>query len=125
KTTKSDYNSKRRAWDAFCNLISTLEAPYLLVSFNNEGYFTEPEITELLSQKGEVACLPVDFKRYVGAQIGIHNLRGEKVGAVGHLRNKEYLFLVGEGAAEIMQGAGHATSATRSSVRRATGLRMQ
>jgi hypothetical protein len=28
----------------------------------------------------------------VGAVIGIHNLRGEKVGEVSHLNNREYLF---------------------------------
>lgn len=33
----------------------------------------------------------------VGAQIGIHNLKGEKVGTVGKLRNKEHIFIVGSG----------------------------
>ncbi len=102
KTTKSDYNSKKRAWDAFSDLIRSLDAPYMLVSFNNEGYFTAEQIIDLLGERGEVGHVPVDFKRYVGAQIGIHNLKGEKVGEVSHLRNKEYLFLVGEGAREIM-----------------------
>jgi adenine-specific DNA-methyltransferase len=36
----------------------------------------------------------VDYKRYVGAQIGIYNPRGEKVGRVSHLRNKELLYIV-------------------------------
>lgn len=102
KTNKSAYNSKRLAWAAFTELIASVEAPYLLVSFNNEGYFSAAEISGLLATKGETAVLPVDFKRYVGAQIGIHNLRGEKVGKVSHLRNKEYLFLVGDGATEII-----------------------
>lgn len=102
KTTKSDYNSKRRAWDAFADLIRSVEARYLLVSFNNEGYFDAEQISELLGEKGEISYVPVDFKRYVGAQIGIHNLKGEKVGKVSHLRNKEYLFLVGDGASSIM-----------------------
>jgi adenine-specific DNA-methyltransferase len=30
----------------------------------------------------------------VGAQIGIHNPKGKKVGTVSHLKNKEYLFVV-------------------------------
>lgn len=105
KTTKSDYNSKRRAWQAFSELIASIDARYLLVSFNNEGYFGEDRILELLGEKGEVALLPVDFRRYVGARIGIHNPRGERVGEVGRLHNKEYLFLVGEGAEEIMRRA--------------------
>jgi adenine-specific DNA-methyltransferase len=35
-----------------------------------------------------------DFKRYVGAQIGIYNPQGRKVGTVSHLRNTEYLYVV-------------------------------
>jgi hypothetical protein len=35
-----------------------------------------------------------DYKRYVGAQIGIYNPSGEKVGEVSHLRNLEYLYVV-------------------------------
>ena len=41
-----------------------------------------------------VETLEIDYKRYVGAQIGIHDREGKKVGKVSHLRNKEYLFIV-------------------------------
>jgi adenine-specific DNA-methyltransferase len=53
-------------------------------------------MTSLLGEKGHVGVVAVDFKRYVGAQIGIHNPSGEKVGRVSHLRNKEYFFVVSE-----------------------------
>ena len=49
----------------------------------------------MLSNHGYVNFIEVDFKRYVGAQIGIYNPQGEKVGAISHLRNKEVLFIVG------------------------------
>jgi adenine-specific DNA-methyltransferase len=111
KTNKSAYNSKRLAWQTFSDLIESLQAPYLLVSFSNEGYFTQTEIADLLTTKGETAVLPIEFKRYVGAQIGIHNLRGEKVGKVSHLRNKEFLFLVGDGATEIIGETAKASAA--------------
>ena len=39
--------------------------------------------------------LAFDCKRYVGAQIGIFNPSGEKVGKVSHLRNIEYVFVAG------------------------------
>lgn len=39
--------------------------------------------------------LAFDSKRYVGAQIGIYNPDGEKVGKVSHLRNLEYLVVAG------------------------------
>lgn len=95
RTEKSAYNSRRQAAIAFTALVTTVRAPYLLVSFSSEGYFTHAEITALLAERGFVASVALDFKRYVGAQIGIYNPAGEKVGAVSHLRNHEYLFLVG------------------------------
>ena len=51
---------------------------------------------ELLSKRGDVRTLENDHKRYVGAQIGIHNPQGVKVGTVSHLRNKEYLYVAGD-----------------------------
>jgi adenine-specific DNA-methyltransferase len=42
-----------------------------------------------------VAVLGFDSKRYVGAQIGIHNPKGERVGRVSHLRNTELLAIGG------------------------------
>jgi len=43
-----------------------------------------------------VATVATEYRRYVGAQIGIHNPRGEKVGTVTHLRNTEYLFVAAD-----------------------------
>jgi adenine-specific DNA-methyltransferase len=95
RTEKSAYNSRRQAYTAFTDLLGAVRAPYLLVSFNSEGYFTHDEIMALLAERGYVASIALDFKRYVGAQIGIYNPNGEKVGRVSHLRNHEHLFLVG------------------------------
>jgi adenine-specific DNA-methyltransferase len=82
------------------------------VSFNNEGFFAYDDIVALLaSVTGEVAVVPVDFRRYVGAQIGIHNPRGEKVGRVTHLMNREYLFVAGGGATAIVGRATRAMAA--------------
>ena len=110
RQVKSDYNVKGRAWAAFESLVRTVPARHLIVSFNNEGFFAYDDIVALLeSEHGEVAAVPVDFKRYVGAQIGIHNLRGEKVGRVSHLRNREFLFVAGEGAGAIVKDVAIAT----------------
>ncbi len=98
REVKSDYNAKGRAWSAFESLVRTVRATHLVVSFNDEGYFAFDDIVRLLeSTHGETAVVPVDFKRYVGAQIGIHNPQGEKVGTVGRLRNREFLFVAGPG----------------------------
>ena len=40
---------------------------------------------------GHVEVLAFDSRRYVGAQIGIHNPQGERVGTVSHVRNQEYV----------------------------------
>ena len=45
---------------------------------------------------GAVRRLAFDSKRYVGAQIGIHNPQGEKVGQVSRLRNVEYVLVAGD-----------------------------
>lgn len=96
KDYKSDFNSKRRIHQGLRDVFDALTCKHLVVSFNNEGFIDREEMVELLSDKGHVGVVAVDFKRYVGAQIGIHNLDGEKVGRVSHLRNKEYLFVVSE-----------------------------
>ena len=103
RTTKSPFNSKRRAWDAVEQLIGAIPSPWLVVSFNDEGFHDLAAVEVLLAEKGFVASVAVDFKRYVGAQIGIHNPSGEKVGRVSHLRNRECLFLVGPGAKRVMR----------------------
>lgn len=91
----SAYNSKRRIGPALAELVAACRARWLLVSFNNEGYMDRTAMEALLSSRGEVRTIEVDFKRYVGAQIGIYNPAGQKVGTAGHRRNKEYLYIVG------------------------------
>ena len=90
----SPYNSKPRIAAAFRELLAELKSRYLLVSFSNEGHLSLEEIHAMLAECGEVEVRSFDYRRYVGARIGIYNPKGEKVGAVSHTRNQEYLFLV-------------------------------
>jgi adenine-specific DNA-methyltransferase len=90
----SIFNSRPAFARAFERLIDNVAAPVLVVSFNDEGFLARDQAEEILSRRGQVRTLERDYKRYVGAQIGIYNPSGEKVGAVSHLRNKEYLFVV-------------------------------
>jgi len=94
KTEKSDFNSKRRITEAFIASVNALDVQRVVVSFNNEGYLNRETIESVLSNRGEVHTVEADYKRYVGAQIGIHNQSGKKVGKVSHLRNKELLYVV-------------------------------
>jgi adenine-specific DNA-methyltransferase len=90
----SVFNSRRTFAQAFEQLIAAVAAPILLVSFNDEGFLAREDAERIFSTRGSVRTLERDYKRYVGAQIGIYNPDGEKVGAVSHLRNKEFLFVV-------------------------------
>ncbi len=95
RETKSNYNSKPRASAEFDDLLNRLDVPWMIVSFNNEAYHDPAHVYERLADHGYVNFVEVDFKRYVGAKIGIYNPDGEKVGAISHLTNREVLFVVG------------------------------
>lgn len=102
RTTKSAYNSRTLAWAALSALVHDVRARHLIVSFNDEGFFTRRQIVALLEDaRGEVATIPVPHRRYVGARIGIYNPHGEKVGRVTHVTNHEFLFLAGPRARDI------------------------
>lgn len=121
QTTKSPYNSRRTAWAALAGLVEALPSPWIVLSFSDEGFHDAGLLRALLEEKGHVRTLEVDFPRYIGARIGIHNGQGEKVGRVGRLRNRELLFACGPdeaaleravtAAAEVVAGGAPAAAA--------------
>jgi adenine-specific DNA-methyltransferase len=115
RTTRSPFNSRPAAWDALRAVVYDLRARHVIVSFSDEGFLKLDAIQQLLKERfGEVAAIPVPTRRYVGAQIGIHDLRGVAVGEVSHLHNTEWLFLAGPDAwqiAESVEGAKEADAA--------------
>lgn len=94
RTRRSAFNSRRGCLPALRELVGALPRVPIVVSFSNEGFVSRAEMEALLGERGRVRTVEVDYKRYVGAQIGIYNPRGEKVGRVSHLRNKELLYIV-------------------------------
>ena len=94
---RSVFNSRPQFLDAFRSLLNAVQAPVFVVSFNNEGYLSRTDMESLLRSlwggSGHFVVAENDYKRYVGAQIGIYNPGGEKVGKVSHLRNREYLYV--------------------------------
>jgi adenine-specific DNA-methyltransferase len=91
---KSAFNSKRTAARALADLVARASAQLIVVSFNDEGYLSRAVLEAMLAERGPVTVIATDARRYVGAQIGIHNGRGERVGEVSHLRNTELLYVV-------------------------------
>jgi adenine-specific DNA-methyltransferase len=108
RETRSAYNSKRQAPAALAELLASIPARWLLVSVSDEGFHDADGLGSLLAEIGHVGRIDVDSRRYVGAQIGIYNPSGEKVGTISRLRNRESLFLVGpdRSVVETATGAG-------------------
>jgi adenine-specific DNA-methyltransferase len=92
---RSAFNSKRAAPAELSSLIASLRVPWVLASVSDEGFHDAAALAALLCEIGYVGRIDVDSKRYVGAQIGIYNPSGEKVGTVSRLRNRETLLLAG------------------------------
>jgi adenine-specific DNA-methyltransferase len=96
RTRKSAFNSKPGIGPALSAVVEAIKAPNLIVSFNDEGYLSRDDLERMLSSRGHVQVIDIPRPRYVGARIGIHNHKGEKIGSVGRLRNVEHLFVVSE-----------------------------
>jgi adenine-specific DNA-methyltransferase len=96
-TRKSVFNVRRRMPVALAQVISRARAEVVMVSCNDETWVGPTEIAGWLRDAGHeaVAQLAFDTKRYVGAQIGVHNAAGQRVGTPGRLRNVEYVVLGG------------------------------
>jgi adenine-specific DNA-methyltransferase len=96
QATKSLFNSRRTIHDALACVVGAIRARLLVVSYNNESFVSLPELIDICSCRGAVEVLSFDSRRYVGAQIGIHNPSGQRVGRVSHLHNVEYLVICGD-----------------------------
>lgn len=95
-STRSVFNDRRLAPEALGRLIATVRASTVVISGSNEGFVGVDDLVDMAAVRGHVGVLAFDSRRYVGAQIGIHNPSGEKVGQVSHTRNVEYLICAGD-----------------------------
>jgi adenine-specific DNA-methyltransferase len=99
-STKSVFNDRRAMPAALAQVIRDVDAELVVVSYNDESWVSIDELQATCAARGgAVATFAFDSKRYVGAQIGIHNPQGERVGRVTHLRNVEYVVCAGERSA--------------------------
>ncbi|MEZ5980137.1 MAG: DNA adenine methylase [Planctomycetota bacterium] len=103
---RSPFNSRARCEDALRAVVTAVRARYVVLSFSDEGFVTLARLASLLSEHGRVGARAIEHRRYVGARIGIHGPRGERVGTVSHVRNREYLFLLAKDGAEWPERGG-------------------
>jgi len=95
RSRRSDFNSRQRFAAAFTELVAAVRSRWIVLSFSDEGFLARGDAERLLARRGEVTVIERDHPRYVGAKIGIYNPAGEKVGRIGRLRNREFLFVSG------------------------------
>jgi adenine-specific DNA-methyltransferase len=95
ESTKSLFNSRRTMPEALSSVVREVCSRVLLLSYNDEGWVSREALEEMCGHYERVETLAFDSRRYVGAQIGIFNPDGEKVGTVSHLHNREYVVVAG------------------------------
>ena len=91
----SVFNRRREAPEAMTSLVASVDAEVVVISGSDEGWVPVDALADMAAGRGAVEVLAFDSKRYVGAQIGIYDPRGEKVGRPGRARNTEYLIVAG------------------------------
>ena len=114
-STKSVFNSRRTMPAALSSVVRGVRARVLLLSYNDEGWVSRESLEEMCGHHERVETLSFDSRRYVGAQIGIFNPVGEKVGTVSHLHNREYVVVAGP-ASDVARVTGAARRHTASVV---------
>jgi adenine-specific DNA-methyltransferase len=105
RTRRSAFNGKSSIGPALSRTVAALQCPVIVLSFNDEGHLTREAVLEILGARRHLRVLEIPYGRYVGAKIGIHNPKGEKVGTVGRLTNTEYLFVASDMPLALPDGA--------------------
>jgi len=96
ESTKSVFNMRRSMPEALAQVVGAVDADLVVISYNNESWVSIEELEAMAEARGgAVRTLAFESRRYVGAQIGIHNPSGEKVGRVSHVKNLEYVVCAG------------------------------
>src|SRR5262249_13310966 len=82
-STRSPFNSRREMPAALAQTVKAVDADVVVVSLSDEGFVGVDQLVEMCAARGEaVRVLSFGSRRYVGAVIGVHNPRGERVGTV-------------------------------------------
>lgn len=81
---RSVYNRQKKASEALRKLVTSLQAKFLLVSFNSEGFIPENEMISILQSIGSVTVFKEKYNTFRGAR----NLRNRNI----HLN--EFLYIV-------------------------------
>lgn len=78
---RSDYNVKRKALPRLRDLVSSVDARHVILSFNDEGFIAPPEIREVLNEVGEVT----EQRQSHATFRGCRNLRNRSAQVTEHV----------------------------------------
>ena len=78
---RSGYNSRARCKPLLEDLLESADAPYLLVSYNDEGFIPPPEMNALLRKFGKVEVIRKKYNAFRGSR----NLQDRPIHVTEHL----------------------------------------
>jgi adenine-specific DNA-methyltransferase len=81
---RSGYNVRQQALPLLRDLLHTIDASFLLISFNNEGFISPDKMRAMLDELGEVEVIEAPYNAF----------RGSRSFANRSIHVTEYLFLV-------------------------------
>lgn len=81
---RSAYNTRHLAARTLKELLSTIPTPYILLSYNSEGFITPEHMQQLLADEWKTECMQQDYATFRGCR----NLRNRP------LKVKEFLYLL-------------------------------
>ena len=83
----SAFNYKKTALESFEKIIKNLQATYIVISYNNEGFITYEQMVQMLGKYGKVLTRRIKYNAFRGSR----NLKGRD------LYTNEYLFVLKKG----------------------------
>ncbi len=78
---RSLYNKKKHAFEQLSDAIARVDAKYILLSFNNEGFVSPNILRRFLSKIGEMQELQIKYNTFRGSR----NLNSRKIHVTEHL----------------------------------------
>jgi adenine-specific DNA-methyltransferase len=82
--SRSNYNKENYAYTALSNLVTSIKAKYVLISFNSEGFIKREDMKEMLHNIGRLTVFEAKYNTFRGSR----NLNNRDI----HV--KEYLYLL-------------------------------
>jgi adenine-specific DNA-methyltransferase len=65
---RSDYNVRSRCFRRLAELVQAVDAPFVLLSFNNEGFISPGEMRRMLSKVGKVETVEIPYNAFRGSR---------------------------------------------------------